>query len=76
MYTRIHNTPYVCNIDLSKPQQVHGVTNLADVPIIEARPVDSVGGPSALDGFQPQRSSLGQQPKRHWVDSKLNLNLA
>jgi hypothetical protein len=72
---------YVCNIDLSKPVQVQGVTNLSDQPILQvhsSQPLtehmeESQLQPSALDSATPEWKET--KFKRHIVDNKLNLNL-
>ena len=70
-----HPYPYVCNIDLSNPEQVHGVTNLSITPIqdiISSVPYTGDGqyGTSALDGVLNKPTP----PTRHIVN-KLDLNL-
>ncbi len=66
---------YECNIDLSKPVQIQGVTNLSDMPILNVHSSvpysgDGMMGTSALDGVLNR-----PQPTRQVVSNILDLNL-
>jgi len=67
--------PYECNIDLSKLEQVHGVTNLSIMPIIDilsSVPYTGDGqyGTSTLDHVLDKPT-----PSTRHIVNKLDLNL-
>jgi hypothetical protein len=74
-----NNGSYVCNIDLSKFEQVKGVTNLSAEPIVARH--DATIGTSALDPL-PDPGQIGKPSalgyainKISYVDPKLKLDL-
>lgn len=73
------NTAYICNIDLSKREQVKGVTNLSYVPILQVHSSvpyagDGQVGTSALDA-PLQQPHQPQEQQQSWVTPNLDLNL-